>query len=142
MRLRAVPAGLAFGLVLCLAAPLQTAEAGNSSAQLGVSVLVRPSRPAPAALDALPVPPGARAMTASRFGGSYHYTGAVAQAAGFYDAAMQQLGYRLASRRLGLDAATQVWERADARIELEFRQALGTQPTTRIVVTASATEAG
>lgn len=142
MRLRAFPAALATVLALGVAAPVRTAEAGNAGGQLGVSVVVRPSRPAPSALDALPLPPGAHAMTASRFGGSYRYAGAVAQATGFYHAAMQQLGYRLASRREADRAATQVWERADARVELEFRQALGTQPTTRIVITASATEAG
>lgn len=142
MRLRAFPAALAVLLALCIAAPVQSARAGNAGGQLGVSVMVLPSQPAPSALDALPLPPGAHAMTASRFGGSYRYAGAVAQATKFYDAAMQQLGYRLASRREGDRAATQVWERADARIELEFQQALGTRPTTRIVVTASAREAG
>lgn len=140
MGLRAMPAVLAAAFLVAgqvVVGPL--AHAGNAGGQLGVGVTVRSAQPAPRALATLPVPPGAQAMTSHRFGGSYRYAGAVDQATGFYEGAMRQLGYTLAARRRFDDAAVQVWVRAGERVELEFRQALGTLAGTRIVVTAGAT---
>lgn len=141
MGMRAVPAVLAILLTAAQAASIAPVRAGNADGQLHVGVTVRPSQPAAYALATLPLPPGAQPLTSDRFGGSYRYAGAVMQASSFYEIAMQQLGYRLAVNRQTDDAATQVWLRAGERVQLEFRQALGTATSTRIVVTAGATDA-
>lgn len=128
-------------VVLCVAGLFPQTWAGNTDAQLGVAVMVRPTSPAVRALATLPLPPGARAMTANRFGASYHYDGAIGEAVDYYHAAMARLGYRLSAGHQTAAAATLVWERSGERVELRFDQALGTLPATRIVVTASATNA-
>ena len=138
MGVRAVPV-LAILLAAGQMASIAPLRAGDAGGLLHVGVSVRPSRPAPHALATLPLPPGAQALTSHRFGGSYRYAGAVAQATDFYASAMPQLGYRLAVNRHVDDAATQVWLRTGERVELEFRQTLGTAASTRIVVTAGAT---
>lgn len=103
---------------------------------LQVTARVAPRHPAPQALATLPIPPGSRSMTAGRFGGSYHYAGEAGTAAHFYRHEMPRLGYRLV--RTNGDGSELTWEDAHARIELRFRRALGSIPTTRIVVAASA----
>jgi hypothetical protein len=141
MRLRPAAEILSGAVVLAsllLAAPSALAGSG----QLGVSVTVAPSRPAPAALVHLPFPAGTQAMTAQRFGGSYRCEADLDATVAYYQTAMPALGYRLARARHEGDAASLVWEKPGERIELDLRQALGTTPTTRIVVVASAVDAG
>ena len=136
--MRAIPVALA---AACLAFAA-TAWAGNAGGRFGVGVVVRPTQPAPRALAALPLPAGAQPMTRTPFGGSYRYAGALEEAVAFYQAAMQEQGYRLASRQQSDGNALLRWERAGERVELEFQQALGRLPALRILVTASASDAG
>ena len=136
---RAIPAAVALAACLMLALP---AWAGSAGGRLGVGVVVRPSHPAPRALVALPLPAGAQPMTRTPFGGSYRYAGTLEDAAAFYHAAMQQQGYRLALQQRSRDMARLRWEREGDCVELELQQALGRLPALRIVVTASASDAG
>jgi hypothetical protein len=120
-------------------APVMSAE---NTAQLGVGVLVRPSRPAPQALATLPMPPGSQALSETPFGGSYHYPGHLADAIGFFQMAMHGGGYRLVSQQQHPDWTRLLWERDGERVELECRAVLGAAAATRIVVIASTMREG
>ena len=108
------------------------ARAADTSFQVSVRVL--PSRPAPEAIDALPLPSGARALGAHPQGHSYHYAGTRDQAMHFYRTRMPQLGYRL----VGESPATGLlWEAQGTRIEMRFQQVLGAPVATRILINAA-----
>jgi hypothetical protein len=140
MRSRVVSAGL-LALALACGAPVG-AQPADRTGQLGVGVLVRPSRPAPQALATLPLPPGSQALSGTPFGGSYHYPGNVAEAVWFFRTAMHGDGYRLVGQQQRPDWTRLVWERDGQRVQLECRAVLGTTSATRIVVTATTLREG
>lgn len=119
--------------VLCVLLAVTGAPAHAADARFGVSARVVSSRPAPEAMAALPLPPGAHLLSEHPHGNSYHYAGPPEEAIRFYRLRMPQLGYRL------LDAMPEalLWEKPEARIDMQFQEVLGTPAATRIRVSAA-----
>lgn len=127
------PARLLLSLLLVPALPLWA-----QNASFAVGARVQSSQPAPQALADLPLPPATRQMSAHALGGSYYFAGDARAAAAFYRTQMALRGYRLHSASGSAGNLELVWESAQARVQLQLRQALGASPATRIVVRASA----
>jgi len=128
------PARLLLSLLLLV--PALPLWAQNASFAVGARV--QSSQPAPQALADLPLPPATRQMSAHVLGGSYYFAGDARAAAAFYRTQMALRGYRLHSASGSAGNLELVWESAQARVQLQLRQALGANPATRIVVRASA----
>lgn len=126
---------LTLTVVLAMAGLAVLAHARDGSFAVGVQVVDR--RPAPALLDAIPVPPRAQGFAAGDSGRSYAYPGTTGSAAAFYEVEMTQRGYRLLARRSDGEVVRQIWADRRTRVSVELEQALGVSPLTRIRIGAS-----
>lgn len=118
-------AALLLSCMLC--APLAQA----ASANFGVQVRVLGRKAAAAPVD-VPVPPGARKLTATPEGNSYFFSGESRTATEFYHRAMAERGYRLVS--VGASDAILTWERDGQRVRVRIDAVLGNDGATRILV--------
>ena len=111
-------------------------------ASFAVSVQVVDRRPALAQLDAIPVPPQARAFDSTGHARSYVWPGTPAAAAAFFDAELPQRGYRARVRSGQGPALQQVWDGDHGRVVLQLEQALGGTDLTRIRISVGASGGG
>jgi hypothetical protein len=127
------PAARCFALALVafasIAVPM-AAHAGQSTLDVGVRV-VRSDAQRVVPTD-IPLPPGAQRLAGAAASTSYVVSGTPQQAARFYHAEMPRLGYRHVH---GGDAGA-TWQGTRYRVHVRLDPVLGTQATTRIVVTA------
>jgi len=115
------------------------ALARDGSFAVGVHVVDR--RPATALLDAIPVPPQARAFDSRGHARSYVWPGTPAAAAAFFDAELPPRGYRSLTRAGQGQALQQVWGDARGRVVVQLEQALGGNDLTRIRISVAAAPA-
>lgn len=123
-------------LLLVPAAGGLPAHARSDSFAVGVTVVS--GRTDPALFEAVPLPQPLQVMTIGRYGRHHRYSGALDQAAAFFNAEMPRRGYRLLQLHEATGAQEQLWEDGRSRVLLRLRQALGTPAATRISVQASA----
>ena len=102
-----------------------------AGANFGVQVRVLGRNAATTPLD-VPVPPGARKLTATSEGDSYFFSGESRTATEFYRSAMAERGYRLVSA--GASDAILTWERDGQRVRVRIDAVLGNDGATRILV--------
>lgn len=115
------------------------AFARDGSFTVGVQVVDR--RPALALLDAIPVPPQARAFDSTGHARSYVWPGTPAAAAAFFELELPQRGYRALVRSGEGQALQQVWGGDRGRVVLQLEQALGGTDLTRIRISVGAARA-
>jgi len=115
------------------------AFARDGSFAVGVQVVDR--RPALALLDAIPVPPQARAFDSTGHARSYVWPGTPAAAAAFFEVELPRRGYRSLAHSGQGHALQQVWGGDRSRVVLQLEQALGSTDLTRIRISVGAARA-
>jgi len=115
------------------------ALARDGSFAVGVQVVDR--RPASVLLDAIPVPPQARAFASNDHARSYVWPGTPGAAAAFFDLELPRRGYRVLARSGQGQALQQVWGDDRGRVVLQLEQAMGGTDLTRIRISGGAARA-